>query len=273
MFMASLNSGSNGNCYYVGNESDAVLVDAGISCREVLKRLDRLGIALKTIRAIIISHEHSDHIRGVSILAKKLSIPVYISPQTKSCCLADLCDEQVQYFQSENPFRIGALSVTPFPKYHDAADPYSFVIDSDGERVGVFTDIGAPCPRLIKYFSTCDSAFLEANYDDEMLSNGAYPYHLKKRIRGGKGHLSNTEALDLFKKHRSTTLSHLILSHLSANNNCPILVNNLFQRYASQTTVVVASRTAETALYPVKAVVAKAIIPRPASTQMSLQFL
>lgn len=137
--------------------------------------------------------------------------------------------------------------------------------------MGVFTDIGLPCARVIKYFKTCDAVFLEANYDEQMLANGSYPYHLKRRITGGKGHLSNNQALDLFLKYKSSTLSHLILSHLSANNNCPVLVNDLFQKHASGIKVVVASRHNETELYYTSTSFSKRLNSVP-TRQLELQF-
>jgi phosphoribosyl 1,2-cyclic phosphodiesterase len=115
--------------------------------------------------------------------------------------------------------------------------------------VGVFTDIGAPCEHLIRQFGECHAAFLEANYDEQMLEQGRYPYYLKNRVRGGKGHLSNKQALELFTTHRSPFMSHLVLSHLSENNNCPKLVRELFTQHANGTEIVVASRYEETAVY------------------------
>ena len=126
--------------------------------------------------------------------------------------------------------------------------PHSFTITSGDIKVGVFTDIGSPCPNLIEHFSQCHVAFLEANYDEEMLEKGRYPYYLKKRIRGGNGHLSNSQALGVFVAHRAPFLSHLFLAHLSKDNNSPELVYNLFKSHAGQTKVIVASRFEETAV-------------------------
>jgi phosphoribosyl 1,2-cyclic phosphodiesterase len=147
------------------------------------------------------------------------------------------------------PVLVGDLVVTPFRKCHDACDPYSFIIGYDEIRVGVFTDIGTPCQNLVNYFRQCHAAFLEANFDETMLKEGDYPYFLKKRISGGNGHLSNRLALELFKTHKPAFMSHLLLAHLSKNNNCPILVQKLFEDYADGVTITVASRYAETAVY------------------------
>ena len=247
--ITSLNSGSNGNCYYIGNEQEAVLVDAGISCRETEKRLKRLGLSIHKIKAIFISHEHSDHIRGLPNLAKKYQLPIYITPATLLNARLSPDNQLVRVLEAYEPVIIGSLSITAFPKLHDASDPHSFVIECDGVMVGVFTDIGAPCERLIHYFSQCHAAFLEANYDDEMLNQGHYPYFLKNRIRGGKGHLSNKQALSLFTGYKPAHMSHVLLSHLSKDNNCPELVKALFDQHASGTEVVVASRYIESAVY------------------------
>src|SRR5205085_7353353 len=158
------------------------------------KLMRRLGLSMEKIKAVFISHEHSDHIRGVSTLLKKHKLPLYITfPTLKN---GRLWVEQtlIRDFKGYEPVTIGSLQVTAFPKFHDAADPYSFIIKHKGITVGVFTDIGIPCEHVIRHFSQCHAAFLEANYDDDMLENGGYPYHLKKRIKSENGHLSNTQA-------------------------------------------------------------------------------
>lgn len=180
LFIASLNSGSNGNCYYVGNSTEAILVDAGISCREVEKRMKRLGLCMQKLKAIFISHEHTDHIKGLYGLIKKFQLSVYITGPTLVNCPITIEEKFVKSFIAHEPILLGDLSVTAFPKYHDACDPYSFTVESKGVKVGVFTDIGTPCQHLIKHFKQCNAAFLEANYDEEMLDSGNYPYYLKK---------------------------------------------------------------------------------------------
>ncbi len=251
LFITSLNSGSNANCYYVGNETEAVLVDAGLSCRETEIRLKRLGLSMSKVKAVFISHEHSDHIRGLAVLAKKHQMPVYITPDTLQNAGLNPKYVQVAAFQAHQPVSIGNLHVTAFPKLHDAADPHSFIITYQDTTVGVFTDIGGTCNHVIDYFQRCHAVFLEANYDVDMLEKGNYPYYLKRRIRGGKGHLSNAHALHLFTTYKSEHLSHLLLSHLSKNNNCPSLVKDLFTTHADGTEIVVASRYEETPVYEI----------------------
>ncbi len=246
LFITSLNSGSNGNCYYVGNSSEAVLVDAGISCKEIETRMKRLELEMQKVKAIFISHEHSDHIKGVEVLSKKHQIPVYITDATRRNGRVKLEKHLSYTFMACSPVTIGNLTISAFSKFHDAADPYSFMISCNDVNVGVFTDIGTPCSNLIHYFKQCNAAFLESNYDDEMLAKGAYPSYLKNRIAGGNGHLSNAQALHLFKEHRPKQMTHLLLSHLSSNNNRPEIVSELFNNHSNGVKMIIASRYNET---------------------------
>ena len=248
LITASLNSGSNGNCYYIGNANEAVLVDAGISCRETEKRLQKLNLSIAIVKAIFISHEHTDHIRGVAVLANKYNIPVYITDKTNSFCQG-IKNELCRRLNPLSPVQIGSLSITAFSKFHDAADPHSFLISSEGVNIGVFTDIGKVCREVIHFFKQCHAAYLETNYDTEMLEKGNYPIHLKKRITGGRGHLSNHQALELFKLHRPAFMTHIFLSHLSQENNRPDIAMQIFKNYCSQTNFIVASRHEATAVY------------------------
>ncbi|HMT74541.1 MAG TPA: MBL fold metallo-hydrolase [Chitinophagaceae bacterium] len=240
--ICSLNSGSNGNCYYIGNSSEAVLIDAGLSARETERRMKLRGLSVEKVKAIFVSHEHADHISGVPGLSKKHQLSVYITGQTLRNSNIPIEEHLVNDFRHAQPIVIGSLKITPFKKSHDAADPHSFVVSGNGTNVGVITDIGFACKRVLKYFSQCHAAFLESNYCDEMLRNGSYPYHLQERIRGDEGHLSNAQALELFQHYKSPELQLLILSHLSKNNNKPELVERIFSSHAGNTKIVIASR-------------------------------
>lgn len=251
LFISSLNSGSNGNCYYIGNSKEAVLIDAGISCRETEKRMKRSGLSMEKVKAIFISHEHTDHINGVTVLSKKHNLPVYITKQTLKNSPLILEERLVKPFKADQAIQIGELTITPFSKFHDASDPHSFIVEGNNVCIGILTDIGAVCENTIRYFKKCHAAFLEANYDDDMLDKGGYPYYLKKRITGGHGHLSNKQALDIFNDHRPKFMSHVLLSHLSKNNNTPELVYELFSKHAGETNVVVASRYEETEIFQI----------------------
>src|SRR5690606_11241586 len=139
LFVTSLNSGSNGNCYYIGNEHEAILIDGGISCRETEKRMRRLGLSLSKVKAIFVSHEHGDHIHGVPALCKKHRLPVYITPPTLHHGRINISEEFVHSFQAYQPITIGTLTVTAFPKEHDASDPHSFIVSCDAVTIGIFT--------------------------------------------------------------------------------------------------------------------------------------
>ncbi len=248
LYFSSINSGSNGNCYYVGNDHEAILIDVGISCKEVEKRMMRLGLSTRNIKAIFISHEHSDHIKGLAVFAKKYNLPVYINHATLKSSRLTL-DANRTFSFDEGTIKIGNLLVHAFSKFHDAADPYSFTVEHENFRVGIFTDIGVVCDKLIAQFRNCHASFLEANYDTELLENGRYPYFLKRRITSGRGHLSNVQALELFMNHKPDYMSHLLLSHLSKDNNDPLIAERLFKAAAGNTFVGVASRYEESALH------------------------
>lgn len=250
LFFTSLNSGSNGNCYYVGTKTDAVLIDVGLSCRETEKRMKQLGLNMKTVKAIFISHEHGDHIKGVSTLANKYSLPVYITAKTAKYG-PRLIGHLSKNFIANETILINELAITPFSKYHNAVDPHSFIISSHGITVGVITDIGIVCDQVVHFFKKCNAVFLESNYDELMLDNGKYSFYLKKHIRSDVGHLSNNQALDLFINNRHPQLSHLVLSHLSKENNSTQLVSDLFLPHANNTEIFIASRNEATKIFKI----------------------
>lgn len=211
--------------------------------------MKRLGLSMASVRAIFVSHEHIDHITGIPGISKKYQLPVYITKNTLQSASVPIEKHLVHLFKAHQPISIGELSVSAFLKSHDAIDPHSFVVSGNDVTIGIFTDIGFPCRQIIDHFSRCHAVFLEANYCEDMLNKGSYPYYLKKRISSDNGHLSNTQALELFAKHKGKQLSHLILSHLSKNNNCPELVSRLFNEKAGSTKITVASRYQETPLF------------------------
>jgi phosphoribosyl 1,2-cyclic phosphodiesterase len=243
---------------------------------EIEMRMKRLGLSMQKVKAVFVSHEHSDHITGLNVLTKKYQLPIYITSQTLLHGRLKIQKHLVISFKAHEPIIIGNLAITAFPKLHDAADPYSFVICCDEIKVGVFTDIGVACKNLITHFKQCHAAFLEANYDETMLEEGSYPHFLKNRIRGGNGHLSNNQALELFKMHRPSFMTHLLLSHLSKNNNCPDIVKQLFEQYANGVKMIIASRYRETEVYHIlhpSIKPHKAHHSRVASPQLSFAFV
>lgn len=253
LFIASLNSGSNGNCYYIGNGREAILVDAGLSCRETERRMLQLGLNIRTVRGVFVSHEHTDHIRGLEQLSRKYRIPVYITQATLYNSRLNLEPSLTNLMGVRSSHDLNGLCIQAFPKTHDAVEPCSFIVRGSGVVIGVFTDIGTACSGLTEHFRQCHAAFLEANYDEEMLEKGPYPYHLKRRISGGRGHLSNRQALELFVRHRPAHMSHLLLSHLSQDNNSPEKALSYFAGYHPEVNIQVASRHAAGALIHIEA--------------------
>lgn len=251
--VASLNSGSNANAYYVGTRQYGVLIDAGLGFRQMRDRMAALNIDPKSILAVFISHEHIDHVRGLPQLVKTYDLPVYASPKTWDghACLQYIPHKNRNYFICGNEVVLNDMRISCFGKQHDGVDPHSFVVERQDVRVGIFTDLGEACQKTTTRFSTCHAIILEANYDDEMLENGRYPYYLKRRIAGPFGHLSNAQALQLYLKHRSKNLQLLMLGHLSKENNCPDLVRNLFYPHTRGLHLEVASRYTHSPLFEI----------------------
>src|SRR5690554_1138948 len=193
--ICAIASGSNGNCYYIGNNTDAVLIDAGISCRQILLRMKEKGLDPAKVRAVFISHEHSDHMRGARVLEKKLNVPVYITARTFISAYRNMQPAWPRYFEPGSQTVVGNFTIHSFSKNHDASEPCSFRIEYKGKNIGVLTDIGEPCSNVTTHLALCDALFLETNYDEDMLMNGRYPWYLKKRIASSVGHLSNVQAL------------------------------------------------------------------------------
>jgi phosphoribosyl 1,2-cyclic phosphodiesterase len=180
-------------------------------------------------------------------------LPVYITPNTYRGTGFSIDEKQVQSFKAFEAVQVGALSITAFPKWHDAADPHSFIVSSMGVTAGVFTDIGEPCKNVISYFRQCHAIFLESNYDETMLANSRYPVYLRNRISGKHGHLSNDQALQLFIKHRPPFMTHIFLSHLSKENNEPAIATALFSQHANGAAIIHAPRHGATAVYEIVA--------------------
>jgi len=219
--ICALASGSNGNCYYIGNKENAILVDAGISRKQVLVRFAEKNLDPDKIKAVFISHEHSDHLRGAYVLGKRLRIPVYMTSRTYFSAYPNLRPENPEFFIPGQPVSVCDFTIFPFLKNHDAAEPCSFRVNYGNKNIGVFTDIGEPCENVTHHLSQCDALFLETNYDEKMLWEGNYPYYLKRRISSENGHLSNLQALDLLKNHSGKHLKCVFLSHISKENNTP----------------------------------------------------
>jgi len=226
--VCSLSSGSNGNAFYIRTGSGSFLVDAGISCRQTCLRLEQVGSHISQIKAIFITHEHSDHIRGLRVLLGKYPIPVYLSEKTYAQSGLQLDSQLLHFIEAHSQVRFGLTRVESLPKSHDAAEPLMFSFMYRGRKVSFITDVGSVCANVIRAVQDADIVFLESNYDELMLRNGMYPIFLKERIAGEKGHLSNVTAAELILEHASSRLSHVFLSHLSENNNTPELAYETF---------------------------------------------
>lgn len=240
--ICSIASGSNGNCYYIGNETDAIVIDCGIFYTSLLTRAEKAGIDVKKIRAVLVSHEHSDHVRGVKTIANKLNLPIYFTPKTYAKTYKKHKPEYFKALSTQEPVEIFGFMVYTFPKYHDAVDAVSFRIEYQDVNIGVMTDIGVADVTLCKEFSKCQAVFLESNYDEEMLQNGPYPKILKDRVASNVGHLSNSQAFALVRDFAAEDLRHIIFSHISQENNTSEKVLEKFSVFKDKYSLVIAPR-------------------------------
>lgn len=241
--ICAIASGSNGNCYYIGNKNEAVLIDAGISCKQILLRIKERGLNPQKVKGIFISHEHSDHIRGARVLSKKLNCPVYLTAKTYNSVYRNMRPPWPRFFDPGSDITIGGIVVYPFLKNHDASEPCSFRVRYEEKNIGVFTDIGEPCINVVNNLAMCDAVFMESNYDENMLQEGPYPYHLKKRIASSNGHLSNIQSFRLLSENAGTNMKCVFLSHLSAENNTPQLAMETHLPLASKFEIKLTSRS------------------------------
>ncbi|MBI1826950.1 MAG: MBL fold metallo-hydrolase [Planctomycetes bacterium] len=218
----SLQSGSNGNCIYVEAGDVRLLFDAGISGTMAANRMAHYGRDIREVDALVISHDHIDHIRCAGIFQRKFGFPVYMTRATQQATWCDLGKlRDVRYFQSGDLLTFGRVTVQTVRTPHDAADGVVFVIEFEGKRLGIFTDLGHPFGGFQVLLESVDAAYLEANYEPEMLENGPYPPHLKERIRGDGGHLSNQESATLLRACSRRRPKWIAVAHLSEENNRP----------------------------------------------------
>lgn len=225
MRFASLGSGSRGNATLVQAGNTLVLVDCGFSCAEAERRMRTLGCAPEQLSALLVTHEHRDHIGGVARLARRHGLPVWATPGTGATLRAER-SLRLRRLNSHAPLQIGELEVQPFPVPHDAREPCQFRF-SDGRRhLGVVTDLGSLTQHVVRTLDRCHGLVLECNHDRQMLSEGPYPQRLKARVAGRYGHLSNDQAVELLQRLRLDDLQCLVAAHLSEKNNHPELVRD-----------------------------------------------
>jgi len=229
MRLTSIASGSSGNCIYVGSDTTHLLVDVGISGKRVEAGVNELDLSIKQIDGILITHEHSDHIAGLGVLARKHSIPIYATPLTKAAILdvrskcGDIDPDLICEIYPDDKLTIKDITVNPMRISHDAADPVAYRFKCEGKKAAVVTDLGTFNDYTVESLKGMDVLFLEANHDVRMLEVGPYPYYLKKRILGDRGHLSNARSGELLTKLIHDGLQTVYLGHLSKENNMPEL--------------------------------------------------
>jgi phosphoribosyl 1,2-cyclic phosphodiesterase len=223
MRLSLLASGSKGNSLFLETDSCRLLIDAGLSCRETLARLASIGVAGDTIDGIMVTHEHTDHVRGVGTVARRLKIPVMGSARTLKAASHVIGKAELIEFDPGTPFVFKGLAIDPFPITHDACDPVGYRIEGKEGCIGFATDLGVATRLTHDKLSGCRALVLEFNHDEQMLQDGPYPWHLKQRIRSRHGHLSNTQGAELLEELLHPALEGVFLSHLSEVNNDPTL--------------------------------------------------
>ncbi len=226
MKLCPLCSGSSGNATYIEAGGTRILIDAGLSCKRITELLDRIGVDVRSLSGIFITHEHDDHIRGVNILSKKFDLPVYANADTWSMMrdkLDGVAPKNVCVFESDRDFYLAGMRVLPFSVPHDAIHCVGFTVTAEGHKVGVCTDLGHVDARILSILSGCELLLFEANHDVDMLMAGSYPYLLKKRILSGNGHMNNDDCGKALVKLYATGVKNVILGHLSKENNYPEL--------------------------------------------------
>ena len=218
----SLYSGSSGNSLFVQSDNAKVLIDCGVSSKKIEEALNSMEVDASSIDAILVTHEHSDHIAGVGTLSRNYNIPVYANSSTMSgiiSCIGDLHDRNIRIINQGTPFSIRSMEITPFSIPHDAADPVGYTVLTENKRLSVATDTGHITKSMLINMSKSDSVLIESNHDVDMVKNGKYPYILKKRILSDTGHLSNDKAAWLSTQLALWGTKKIMLGHLSENNN------------------------------------------------------
>lgn len=255
MKLCSIASGSSGNCTFIGSKSTKLLVDAGISGKKIENGLNSIEVSPQDIQGVLITHEHSDHIQGLGVLARRYHTPIYGTAETINAILkmgnvGRIPQELIHYVVPDQAFQINDITVEPFATSHDAANPVCYTFHADGHKIGMATDLGKYDDYIIEKLSGAEILLLEANHDVNMLMVGAYPYYLKQRILGDRGHLSNENSARLICRLFHKKLKYITLAHLSKENNYEELayetvrleLNRLVDDHSSEAMLSVAKR-------------------------------
>lgn len=224
MRLCSIASGSSGNCIYVGSENTHIMIDVGVSAKRIEAGLKDIGVATDSIAGILITHEHSDHIQGLGVMARRYKTPIFGTVETlnailKQSSVGRIDEALLNYIVPDQPFQLGEILVEPYSISHDASNPVCYTFQKDGKKVGMATDLGNYTNYTIDKLKDSELLYMEANHDVNMLMVGGYPYYLKQRILGDRGHLSNDTSAKLICELLNDKLKHIILGHLSKENN------------------------------------------------------
>jgi phosphoribosyl 1,2-cyclic phosphodiesterase len=220
----SLSSGSSGNCYYICNEFHGILIDAGISATSIRKFLRSMDVSMQTIMGILVTHNHIDHIRGLEVLTRKNTLPVFTTHKIWESILSPkkkISRDCIREIHLQQKFHLAGFDIEAFPVCHDAPETIGFHISSGDKKIVITTDLGHICQTAASYIKEANLLVIESNYDEEMLMNGKYPHYLKSRIKSDRGHLGNHQTSSFLSDIISDNLIHICLAHLSKNNNTP----------------------------------------------------
>ncbi len=231
MIFCNLGSGSRGNCTYLQHQKQAILIDQGFTGRNLLLRCTQAGLDLGSVGAILVTHEHSDHVNGVGVVARRFGIPVYMTAKTRDHVPEKILRNiELRLFGSGDTLTVEDIRIKTFHIPHDAADPIGLVASAGGQRVGILTDLGTVSQSVLFHIDNLDLLFLESNHDMFMLLNGPYPLRVIQRIKSRVGHLSNDQSVELFRRIGvNGSLRYLVLGHLSESNNDPEVVRDFFE--------------------------------------------
>ena len=234
----SLSSGSSGNCYYLGNENQGLLIDAGISATAIRKYLQEIGISMDSLMGVIVTHNHGDHVRGLEVLVRKHQLPVLTTAKVWNSLTSPgskLANHSFREIELEKEFKLAGFEIKAFPVSHDAPETIGFHINGGEEKITIATDLGYICTYAAKYIRAASILVIESNYDEKMLTNGNYPHFLKTRIQSDHGHLGNQQVSNFLADTINSNLHTICFAHLSINNNSPeIALNTVIDTFSAR---------------------------------------